>query len=118
MSFEYFTPKKGCLYCGDERKLPDGWDRFGTLRECMQKAWGAAMYSERRLWQRRLGLPIDIEKKSLCGAEKEITSQLRRRQPSRSRNRSRSRSRSGSRSRSRSRNRSLSRPRRKSRSRS
>jgi len=41
-------PKKEKIYCGDQKKLPDGYDRFGTRGECLRKGFGVAMYATQR----------------------------------------------------------------------
>ena len=33
------------IYCGDKKKLPDGYDSFGTRRKCLSKGYGSAYYN-------------------------------------------------------------------------
>lgn len=32
------------IYCGDKKRLPEGYDRFGTRRKCLSKGYGSAFY--------------------------------------------------------------------------
>jgi hypothetical protein len=33
------------IYCGDKKRLPEGYDKFGTRRQCLSKGYGSAFYN-------------------------------------------------------------------------
>lgn len=35
---------KETIYCGDKKRLPEGYDKFGTRRKCLSKGYGSAFY--------------------------------------------------------------------------
>ena len=36
---------KETIYCGDKKRLPEGYDKFGTRRQCLSKGYGSAFYN-------------------------------------------------------------------------
>lgn len=79
-----------CIYCGDKRPLPRGWDSRGTPSYCVKVGFGAGMHLERRKWQRRMRIRVDPEYVSHCGENAVYERQIRNRRNFRqSRNRRR-----------------------------
>lgn len=37
--------EKEIVYCGDKKRVPEDYDRFGTRRECLSKGFGSAFYN-------------------------------------------------------------------------
>lgn len=56
------------IYCGDREELPDGYDRFGSRRECLNRGFGVGVFGvsdaerERMLKNRRPLNEEQIEK--------------------------------------------------------
>ena len=57
-----------CTYCGTSQ-LPAGYDRYGTVYECLKKGIGVGLYQERRKWQREMGYRVDPSYVSPCPRE-------------------------------------------------
>jgi hypothetical protein len=55
-----------CGYCGPNGILPAGYDYFESRNKCLQKGFGAGIGTEKRKWQRKLGLRIDPPYISPC----------------------------------------------------
>ena len=36
---------KETIYCGDKKRLPEGYDKFGSRRQCLSKGYGSAFYN-------------------------------------------------------------------------
>ena len=37
--------EKENIYCGDKKRVPEDYDRFGSRRECLSKGYGSAFYN-------------------------------------------------------------------------
>jgi len=79
-----------CRYCGPNASIPPGYDRRGSPYECLRSGIGVGKYGERRVWQRRSGLPVDPEYVSPCGenrvyAQRQTSLRSSRNNPSRRR---------------------------------
>ena len=37
--------EKEIVYCGDKKRIPEDYDRFGSRRECLSKGYGSAYYN-------------------------------------------------------------------------
>jgi hypothetical protein len=62
-------PKK---YCGNSNILPDGYDEFGDLFDCLRKGYGICKYSG-KLGSRYNGIPSDPKRpKVYCGNKTEL----------------------------------------------
>jgi len=55
-----------CLYCGSNQHIPRGYDRRGKSHECLRRGVGVGVHSERRSWQRKMGLKIEPKYVSPC----------------------------------------------------
>lgn len=67
-----------CVYCGDKKLLPYGYDIFGSRNQCLRKGFGSGLFFEKRKWQRRLCLPIDPEYISNCGENRRYIDEKKR----------------------------------------
>ncbi len=67
-----------CVYCGDKKILPYGYDIFGSRNQCLRKGFGTGSFSEKRKWQRRMGLPVDPEYISNCGENRRYIDEKKR----------------------------------------
>ena len=50
-----------CGYCGSDGTLPAGYDYFESRNKCLRKGFGAGIGTEKRKWQRKLGIRIRFE---------------------------------------------------------
>ena len=55
-----------CGYCGSDGTLPAGYDYFESRNKCLRKGFGAGIGTEKRKWQRKLGIRIDPPYISPC----------------------------------------------------
>jgi hypothetical protein len=40
-----FVEAKPAVYCGDKKRLPKGYEKFGSRNQCLRKGYGSAFYN-------------------------------------------------------------------------
>lgn len=57
-------------YCGNSETLPDGYDEFATIFECMKRGFGVCKYSGKLGYKHAESIPLDPDRpKIYCGTK-------------------------------------------------